>query len=723
MIILKNVEQINSRLNNVFKLSEPFENDDYAFINQILPEEEILQKVSQTGMILGKESVIEELSLLIFQLKNYIPALCNLTNMFLLSKNYDAVYHFTTRLFITRIGNISYQSSGSYTYTERFFDRFIEIVKNCNISKEHYIPFILEIFKSERVGGLAQWKAPALEFMKSFYAEHEEWVVEYLKNDPRKFEMMSLLCQFNTQRGLALSLEYFATSSKDEDKFLELFKQNKKEVILFIDQKLNSASEQTLAKFAKILLAMDKDQDAKSRLEEIFKRSNNLDLRNTISQTIGISENASYKNEKQFLLAVRRTIKQPKNSIVGIDMSAFDLHFKSGFKLDNACYTFLIDIFEQDSNLLNLIRYASLDQVFDQQSLEQFLQQVFDAVFFKKDLLNHKWAVRMLALLAKNNSLENKLFHFAHMFFEEGKIEEGKYLLDCLIASKKAKVFDVICALWHTQNFLPFRDQVLNAYAAFNDVSMEQLKDQLVATDYTEQEYEQERQRLFWGFIAGRTYTQEYFEKLFLHHPLFNRLAQGLVFAQYRYGRAHNAFVVEGQQIKFVVSKPLEGDDISISILHPQDCDMRFQNAYNRFENPTFDQFDEVLYDVKNFSRSSVSVNIFAGMMIKPYEFAQKLAEFGFEINKEENSLVFDSFVFVHPTLKLVCELELEKPIQLSTPVMTLANLYFYSFSDALKVNGKWNTQKSNALGIGSLPYRYFGYVLTSIIKSVKATN
>lgn len=724
MLILRNVNQINERLNSIFKLNNSFGENDFSFINDFLSENELLSKTEETGKILGKESEIEELSLLMFQLKDYIPALCNLTNMFLLSKNYDAVYHFTTKLFITRIGNISYQSSGSYNYTERFFDRFIEIVKNCNISPVYYIPFILEIFKSERVGGLTQWKAPALEFMKTFYAENENWIVTYLENDERKFEMLSLLCIFNTQRGLKLALEYFTKSNTDEDKFLELFKQNKKEVLLYIDQKLSSSDEQTLSKFAKILLSMEKDADAKRRLEEIYKCSHDRQLRNLISQSIGLTENTSYKNEKQFLFAVRKVVKDAQNEILGISFDKLNLTFASGLKCDNACYTFLRQIFEEDSNLLNLSRYSSLHDVFEANSLENFLSALFDAAFVKQDINSNKWAVRMLCLLS-GEDLEEKLNNFALMLFDEGRVKEGRYLLLCLIASMKVKVFNVIkkLSLTKNQNFLPHKHELIFAFADYQNIYIDELEDELVSQTYTKQDMEVQTKRLFDAFIGGRFYTREYFDKFFINHPLFNEMAQKLVFGEYRYGRLHNAFVVEGNMIKYIVSNRLEGQDILISVIHPQDCDMRFQTCYNHFENPTFNQFEEVLYDVKEFSRSSVVVSVFVGMMINPYTFTQALKQNDFAVNKEENSITFQSYIHYLPNLNLICELELEKPVQLSTQNMTLSNLYFYNANDVTKANGKFVTQKQDAIGVGSLPYRYFGYILTSIIKAVKMSR
>lgn len=721
MLILKDVKQINERLNTIFKLSEGFKENDFSFVNDFLTEEQISSKINETGKIIGKESLIEELSLLIFQLKDYIPALCNLTNMFLLSKNFDAVYFFTTKLFISHIGNINYQSSGSYNYMERFFDRFIEIVKNCNISAEKYIPFILEIFKSERVGGLTQWRAPAIEFMKTFYSENEEWVTSYLENDDRKFEMMNLLCLFNTQKGLSVALDYYSRNNQDEEKFLQLFKQNKKEVILHIDQKLNNAEMSVLGKFAKLLLEIDNGTDTKSRLEEIYKRSDDRALRTTIAQRIGLSENASFKNEKQFLFAVRRNIKEPQERVFGLAFDKFDLKFESGLKLDDACYTFLINLFKNDSNLLNLTKYETLKDVFDKQTLQEFLQNLYAVAFLKQDINASKWAVRMICLLS-DDILTEKLYDFTYMLFDEGRVKEAKYLLSCLIASKKENVFEVIkhLALKKSPNFIPVKEEMLEKYAEFFDYDKEDLEDEMVPEIYDQRIYEKQKQRLFNSFISGRFYTKDYFERFFVNHPLFNKLAQNLIFGEYRYGRLHNAFVIENKTTKYIVAKPLESSDILISIVHPQDCDMRFQSAYNHLQNPTFNQFEEVLYDVKNFSRSSVSVGVFAGMMIKPYEFNLELHKHGFVINKEETSALFNSFIHVMPSLNLIAEIELEKNIQLSTPIMTVANLYFYRLSDVTVANGKYVTKKPDAIGIGSLPYRYFGYIMTSIINAVK---
>lgn len=721
MLVLKDVNQINERLNSLFKLSHIFDKDDYSFVNEILPQEIIEERVAETGLILGKENLIEELSLLIFQLKNYVPALCNLTNMFLLSRNYDAVYYFTTKLFVSHIGNATYQSEGSYNYTERFFDRFIEIVKSCKILPEDYIPFILEIFKTEKTTPMINWRAPALKYMKVFYAQNTQWVENFLLSSPRKFEMMSLLCQFNTSRGLALALEFFTKNNQEEENFINLFKQNKKEVLLYLDKNINKNDTQQLTKFAKILLSMENDTDAKSRLEEIYKLTDDIALRNLISQNIGIVDNSSYKTEKQFLLAVRKQVKDAQERVLGLVFDKLTLKYKSGLKVDNAGYTFLINIFKEDSNLLNLHKYNSLKEIFDIQSLNEFLNSLYKVSFLKQDDINaSKWAVRLIALLG-DKALTKQMLEFSIYLAQENRIKECRYLLLCLINAGKPYVFDTIKTLClNEKNFAPIKDTILNAYANYFEIDVEEVKDFVVSENYDAFDYTKEKKRLFDAFLSGRMYSKPVFEELFINHKLFNKLAQGLVFGEYRYGGLHNAFIVKDKEIKFVVSKALQGDDVMVGIIHPQDCDMRFQAIYNIIEKPTFNQFEEIYYNVSDFSRSSVSINVFAGMMIKPYEFASNLEAYNFKINKEENSPVFNSFINVFAPLNIVAEIELEKTVQLSTPHMTVANLYFYRLTDTIMSNGKVLTSKQNAVGVGAVPYRYFAYILTSIINSVK---
>ncbi len=724
MIILKDISQINERLNTIFKLEHPFVG--MSFVNELLPLDLLENKLENTGLILGKEKEIEELSLLIFQLKDFSVALCNLTNMFLISKNYMSVYYFTSKFFISHIGNIHYHSEGQFNYKQRFFDRFIEIVKTCKLEKETYMPFIFEIFKADPSNALSIWKAPALEYMKDFYSKNTEWVETFLSESARKVEMIDLLCEFNTQKGLAVAVNNYEKNSSNAEKLLSIFKENKTQLLLFIDKNIDINNQIQLSKFANILLELGQDTDAKSRLEEIYKITTDVSLRNLISERVGVVETTSFKTEKQFLFAVRKEMNENNTAerALGLVFKKLGLKYASGLEVDNQGASFLVNLFKEDSNLLNLKKYSSLENVFEVLSLEKFLEKFYFLMLNQEDINANKWVTRMVGLLS-GKELEEKLYSFNKLLYEENRVKEARYLTLVMIASQKNGVFDFLKEMISSNNktFKSLENQFLKTYADYNNLPLEKILDQVVSEELSSTNLKEQTQRLFEAFIADRKYTKGEFEELFIKHKLFNHLGQGIVFGEYRFGGLYNAFILKGQSKTFVVGKELSESEALIGIVHPQDCDTRFQAVLNAVEKPLFNQFEEMLYNVKDFSRSSVFVNVFAGMMIKPYEFYQRLKQADFKINKEETSLTFNSFIHINESLSLVAEIELEKPIQLSNPYMTVANLYFYQLNDVLYSEGKFITNKQNAIGVGAIPYRYFSYILTNIINSVKVAR
>ena len=166
MEILRNISQINEKLIDLFGFKEE---DLENFLNEIMDDELIKKTVENVGNISEKKAELNSLRELIFQLQDYLTPLANLIKMLLYSKNYDLIYDLITKIFVGQIGSIRYQSKSSTNFTERYFDRFIEIVKNCKIPSEAYIPFIASIFKTEQLDGIALWKRPALEYLQNFY--------------------------------------------------------------------------------------------------------------------------------------------------------------------------------------------------------------------------------------------------------------------------------------------------------------------------------------------------------------------------------------------------------------------------------------------------------------------------------------------------------------------------------------------------------------------------
>ena len=149
MEILRDIKQIEEKLNKIFNFKEPI--DTEKFIKTNFNEEELNSSSQNIGEISNDSKQIDDFSDIIFQLKNYSFALNNFIRLLLMKQDFESVFHFVKKIFVGQIGQIKYTSVKEvYNYLEIYFDRFIEIVKNCNIEKNLYLPLILKAFESEK---------------------------------------------------------------------------------------------------------------------------------------------------------------------------------------------------------------------------------------------------------------------------------------------------------------------------------------------------------------------------------------------------------------------------------------------------------------------------------------------------------------------------------------------------------------------------------------------
>ena len=711
MIILRNVKQINDIVNEIFNLDNKFNHEDYSFINEVIHNNVLTDlKPEKTE---NKLQLIDDLSSLVFQLNNYLPALSNLTNLFLITESYEQLFYFTTKIFYEHIGTIHYVSSEkSYNFMQKTFDRFIEIVKNCNIKKELYIPFILNLFMLEDNNKMSFWQEPAIEYLKKFEAENEKWVNDFIYNNKLGFVMLSLICYFSTQKGIVAAINYYNLNKNDE-KVVSLFKDLKKEMLLHIDKELPDCDEAMLKIFAEILFSWGEDNEAKSRLEEIYKTSNDVCLRNEIAHKIGSVQLSNFKSEKNFLFAVRRNVKAYQERTLGLPFDKCNLTYKSGLKADFPSYTYLINLFKEENNLLNLEKFLSLENVFEMNSLSEFANSLFFTLSKKNDVNCAKWAIRLICVFAKNNLVEN----FVVKLFEEGRIKEGKYFLSCYIYAKNNAI-NLLKRLSQVSYFSSYKDYFVKIYSDFNNLNSEQIRERLLPEEFDENLLEEERRQLYKNFIAQRQYSQDYFDLLFIKNKLYNKLGQDIVFGEYKFGRLYSAFILSGKIKTFIYNNHIE--DSQISIVHTIDCDERNYHLLNIFPNSKFNQFEKSYFNVNNFSRSQVSIQSMSGTVVNPRIFTAKLEAFGFVKNKELSETSYTSVVHEMPIINLVCEVEFESTVDENSSYNTLANIYFYRFSDCIKSGNKIITYKQNAVSVGTLPPRYFSHILSIIVQSIK---
>ena len=727
MEILRNVSQINEKLIDLFGFKEE---DLENFLNEIMSDELIKNTVENVGDLSGKKAELNSLRELIFQLQEYLTPLCNLIKMLLYSKNYDLIYDLVTKIFVGQIGNIRYQSKSATNFTERYFDRFIEIVKNCKISSEAYIPFIASIFKTEKLDGIALWKRPALEYLQNFYNENEDWLLKFINSNPeQKYGILEAIIQFNTMKGVALLIDNFTNEQLEEEleHSLQIIKEHKRDILNYMDREMVSADEDKLSKFTQIMLAMDNDPEVVSRLKDLFDRTDTEKVKELISNKWGISETMNIKTEKQFLNAVRKKIKEPQERSLGVPFDNLHVKLKSGYPADNAMYTFIIYLFKEEKNLNNLEKLKILKtNILEENSVHEFAYKMFKVLSSKPDINQAKWCIRMFCLFADDELLK-EILEFLIELFKQGRNKEGRYLALCLIHCGYKDVvlaFKRLLAI-HNSYIEENIDFFINELARVTNIDKNELLDMLVPDVFTEEEYNKQKLRLYDAFISGRLYTKEEFTNLFINNIIYNELGKNLVFGEYKFGRLHNAFIVENKEIKFLIGQPLpeqevEGIDgkVGIGIIHSLDCDFRYEKIFNYFDNPPFTQFKSTNFDVSEANRSNISVSRFIGTFVDAHKFMDMMKRYGFKINKTEEEVEFYSMVHEMPTLNILTEVEFESKQTENSATATIGAIRFYNLDSTMKAKEKFITQKANALSISAIPYRFYDFVLSAVYYS-----
>ena len=198
MEILTNYKQISDKVQNIFGVDV-----SNVPILDTMSKADIL-KLVQNAQVNTDTRAVANFAELIFQLNEYVPAVCNLIKMFLAVKHYTGVVTFMEKLFVAHVGSSIYNSKNKeYSHRERFFDRFIEVIKNTDLTLADYLPFLFAIVEDDDATVLSVWLAPCLEYLQNIFRENMDEVKEYVDSDSsHKNTYYTLGLEFNTQKAI-----------------------------------------------------------------------------------------------------------------------------------------------------------------------------------------------------------------------------------------------------------------------------------------------------------------------------------------------------------------------------------------------------------------------------------------------------------------------------------------------------------------------------------------
>ncbi len=714
MEILRSYKQISDKISNIFNIDV-----SNIPVLDVMSYADIKNLMASARIERNNLEEVSKLAELIFQLNVYLPALCNFIKMFLCTKEYSSIIAFLEKLFVAHVGASTYVSKNKeYSHRERFFDRFIEVVKSTDIDIKDILPFLFEIIEDNDKSELSVWLAPALEYMQNIYRENMDAVTNYILENPKhKITYLEMGLEFNTQKAIK---EIFDNEigAIDEKLIAKILKHYYTDTMAFFDKNLDVAGDKKFH-YVKILASIE-NPEVTARLEDLYEEEQNEDIKNFIKSKLGISSKQNLGiSPKHFETMAQKRVDNVQERTLGVAFENMKLSFVDGEEANNLVKTYLINIFKNEKDLLNLFGLNDVKNLFNETDLNNFAEKIFYALSHMKDIKEAKWAVRMVSLLA-GEDLISQIFEFISGLYNAHRHKEAKYFIECLIYSKKSNILSLISKLIQEGDakFLEDKNYFISIYSEYMDKTSSDVLDMLVSDEISDEEITSQRNRLYASFIANKSYTKEQFNEIFIGKKVFNTLAQGLVLGEYKFDRLLSLFVVEGSDIKYIAGVAQEDKDLKIKIAHSLDLDERFEHAKNYFSNPTFKQFNSATFSYKESEKTLSKVSSMHGVLINSLKFVSSMLEFGFIKNLVQDGDEIRELVHVCPELNLLSEVAFETPIAYYTSTSSLGNIRFYKLNQCLKNGSAYIINKANAIAIGGVEPRYYDFVLNAVANS-----
>lgn len=715
MEILRDYKQISIRVQKIFGIDVTnipiLDSMSFQNIKQLLANCKVDKDLNQ----------VSSLAELIFQLNEYIPALCNFVKMFLYVKHYQGIATFLEKLFVAHVGSCIYNSKNKeYSHRERFFDRFVEVVKSTDIELNDYLEFLFAIIEDNDKSSLSDYLEPCIEFMQNLYRENYSDIKNFIEKNPNfKNTYYMLGLEFNTQKTL---FEIFnSENGADDALFAKILKHYYQDTMSFFDKNLDKSGDKKFH-YVKILASIE-NPEVTARLQDLYEEETNEEIKSFIKTKLGIADVTNLGcSPKHFVVSAQKKVLDAQERTLGVAFENMPLNFVDGTEADNVCKTYLINIFKQEKDLLNLYGLSEVKNLFNENDLNNFAYKIFEALKKLDDIKSAKWAIRFVSLMLNNS--EEQLLDFILNLYQNNRFKEAKYFIECLIYSKNSAVLPLIKKLSTEANikFLELKDQFIALYTEVNGVSNSDVQDCLVNDQITEETLKTQKERLYKTFIANKSYTKEQFTETFINKKVFNELAQHLVFGEYKNNRLLNLFVLEGNNIKYISGSNSEQDgEINIKIAHSLDIDDRFDNAVNYFNNPTFVQFEPSVFVVKDSEKTLSKMSNMQGILINALKFTSNMQAMGFEKNVSNENDDVTELVHVSNELNLLAEVSFESPVTSYTTTSSLGYVRFYKLNQCLKNGCTYIINKANALAIGSIEPRYYNFVASCVSKSLKS--
>ena len=773
MIILKSMQDLENVLQDIFKskydIGTSYDLSQYVAYNKG-DKNQIFSTILPSSQKVLDMNKVADFAQVVFQLNDYKYVLKNFVEILLATHSYEQLCAFLNKFFVPNVGDYKYRSvQKEYSLEERYFDRFVEIIKYCNIQQDLFFPFFMKILKADASSLCINYKEPLKEYLKIYLKSTQDDLFKY-GNFNDSLDGIEYFLQADTNRTIKFIIDSYVDGKNNFlTEIKKLIIKYKQEALNILEAYVNSTNPEISFRAINLLLTFKGEWNIDGYLANIYKTTQITKVKNLIARELELEQFTKFESYSAFIEYVNSTTPSVQERVYGARLKKYYQKYNlNKNNQEGKIITFCMETFKSltNDNLLKFVKdyFCYVDEI----TQNKLARVVYETSCYKNKL-NSKWALRLIACFADDkllnvmtNELENwyKLKnyksseYFLSMLALSGrhevvgivkhllKIVEQKQqkmlykLLEIYVTIKQANLQEVYDEL--TDDFgLDEKGQrvfelnnkrqlkvVVNSNAKieiYNNITnkVARCSDKVCSGEINIKQYLKalEKQikicnkRLNNAFLEFRNYSKESFEKLILNHNLLKIVAGNMLWGKYRNNRLYESFkVVEGEMQHISGTYLLKEDDYTIALVHPLDIVDDMEVVKSLVGNLNINQLDIPTFNQEEYSPNAISVDSLSGIFSNARLFISRLQKLTYKINNLSKNFFYNTLAKANKDINLLTVVEFDdvKLNEEQNYTTTISHIRFYNLNQVAKDGKNYLLDKAMPLPISAINFRIF---------------
>ncbi len=752
MIILKSIDQLKDYVETtfatVFDQAKANEIATYVVTN-MGDKEEIFTYAKESKNITYQADTFGEVSQAIFQLDNYKDVLKNYIEVLLAAEQFESVCNFVCKLFVTNVGTYKYRSvQKQYSLTERYFDRFVEIQKYCEIADELVMPYFIAIIKADARSSCYYFKEPLKEYLKVYMQSAHEKLFDYVIGN-KVYDCLEYLLEADTNKTLRHLIEGYIEGSLENINLKNYLTRYKQESFNLLEPYAKNSDENIAYRAISLLMLFKGEWGIDSFLDGIYEETSSQKLRNLISKELEIDKFERFENIDAYKEKVLSDTVTIQERLYGLRLKKYYESYGLTDEFEAKSATFIMETFKILSNEM-LLKYIKDYFEYAQESTKTIISNIVFDMATRRDKLNgSKWALRLMACFG-DEALTQKLVEVVKYWLINLKTSDAEYYLKCMAIYGRKEVIDIVkyfrlCKAIDKKK-LKHLDKVLGAYAECNNVPLSNIEYMLAEDfglnvegyrifnlgrrkikitvtetlevqvtnadtgkagrladdvmygeinlkDYVkaiEKEIKKQTKKLQTMFLNHTYLSLEDFNSLILSNNLLKIVAGRVLWGKYKGDRIYETFRVKEGVIRHVSGNYMTDEDYKVALCHPIDIKDNLEQIKALCGELLFNQLEFPYFEKENLGNNATVVDKFNGMFVNANLFITRLEKLTYKINDLGKDMFYDTLVKANVEVNLLTVVEFDR-VKLNDEgnyTTTISSIRFYKL-DSLPKDGK----------------------------------